>query len=463
MMRLRFPLAMAVLAGTLLAAKAEAAGPRPAPAAAMPDITRAAPPAEPPRQMRAGPVSGELTASAIGTPSSPGSSTFAQLKLSSAGTGKRGLAIELVAEAEIGEVVSVTGPDVTSEKKGGATLARIAGLREGRDRIVLVEFKLRAAAGNPANRLKLTLRAPRTGDSTAEDSVAIAWPVADCAGAYHAALTRIGADGGNMLRETWRAAAQPDKSMPRNWLFRPASPRRDTRRVSETAGADAKLQREVFIEAGELVSAGYDSALRQNGRYGWTISKVAEDLNKYFTQEPNPALCTGAIGFVAYYDERLAPLRQRAERLTALAGAARAMSREKAEALLESVRAASGGHPAWGGATLASLKPVSDGPEDDKALILALMRVGNFSKDRIAEVSAAPDGYAALRMLDGIGPKTGNMPAATREAMREAMSSIEAALRLGAAQSRYDRLWRGLNGSLQAIRDAHAKHCTCGS
>ncbi len=91
---------------------------------------------------------------------SAGTSAFVQIRLSSKSTAKHGIEAELLLEVEHGEIVGVTGPQVDTDEEGNVRIAHIEGLRQGRDRSLLVEVKLRTAEGNPPNKLKLTLRSP---------------------------------------------------------------------------------------------------------------------------------------------------------------------------------------------------------------------------------------------------------------------------------------------------------------
>ena len=201
--------------------------------------------------------------------------------------------------------------------------------------------------------------------SESTDTALLAWPVTDCAGGYLAALRQIGEEKGNRLREIWREASRPEKSMPREWLFRPALPKSSSRRrkgasADVTASLAAQDAREIFLEAGRLLRAGYDPDLGLKGRHSFTLSKTSNDLRKYFSQDENAAICTGAIAFTNYYEGKLSPLRKRGERLTALNAEAKQLARERADAIFEAARGLPMGHPGWGGATLASLRPVED-------------------------------------------------------------------------------------------------------
>lgn len=479
MMSLRVVSKGALLAGCLLTQGMAFAQDNSRDAAAItpaPVGTRA--PAEP-SILNAGPVRAALTATPTAGRYSAGTSAFAQIRLSTESTAKRGIAAELLLEAEHGEIVGVTGSGVDTDEDGNLRIAHIEGLRQGRDRSLLVEVKLRNAEGNPPNKLKLTLRAPGGERDEKDDKVGqpgasatntgtaeLAWPVTDCAGGYHAALRQIGEEKGNRLRDIWRAASRPEKSMRREWLFRPALPKSATRRRKKpsddvTASIAAREAREIFVEAGRLLRSGYDPDLGLNGRYSFTLSKTSSDLRKYFSQDENAAICTGAIGFANYYEGKLSPLRKRGERLTALSAEGKQLARERTDAIFEAARGLPMGHPGWGGATLASLRPAEDRSSDLKAMVTDLAEVAGLPDEFAAELKTADGAYAALRAVEDYGLNAIELPKETRADLRQALSAIEAAVLLETFVARYAGFWNGFYGSLEAIRDAHGKNCVC--
>ena len=428
--------------------------------------------------LKAGPLRAALTATPMTGRYPAGTSAFAQIRLSSESTAKRGIAAELRLEVEHGEIVGVTGSQVDTDEEGSVRIAHIEGLRQGRDRSLLVEVKLHTAEGNPPNKLKLTLRSPGAerdaqddeasgpaGSADNTDTALLAWPVTDCARGYLAALRQIGEEKGNRLREIWRAASRPERSMPREWLFRPELPKNVSRRrkvaPDVTASIAAKDAREIFLEAGRLLRAGYDPDLGLKGRYSFTLSKTSSDLRKYFSQDENAAICTGAIAFTNYYEGKLSPLRKRGERLTALNAEAKLLARERADAIFEAARGLPMGHPGWGGATLAALKPIEERSSDLKAMVADLVEVAGLPDEFVAELKSAAGPYAALLAVEDHGFGSVELPKDTRADLRQALSAIEAAVLLDTFVGRYAGFWDGFYGSLEAIRDAHGKSCVC--
>jgi hypothetical protein len=247
-------------------------------------------------------------------------------------------------------------------------------------------------------------------------------------------------------------------------MFRPSRPSRNRSKADDETGRVTRKQaRALYSEASALVGAGHDRILRRKGPYGWMLDKTANDLRKYFSQDMNPALCTGALGFASYYEEKLEPLGKRRERRARFAGLAEQLAREKAAAVFESARVIAGGHPAWGGATLVTLKPEAAEAQNMHALLVDLLKSTGFPKELVEEAGSAANDYDALKRLDEQGLKSDALTKAMRSKLREAVASIEMAVRLAAFRDRYEVFWDGFHGRLEAIRAAHAQHCVCGS
>jgi hypothetical protein len=426
-----------------------------------------------PMTLSARTVHGELTATSLSAVYSEGASAFVQLALTSRSGGKKGEAVEVLLQTEQSEIAEVTGAGAETEQDGAARRVRVEGIRTGQSRKLLIEIKLHGSEGKPASRLMLTLRTPdpeqapvsnASKNAAEEKTVTLEWQVSDCAGRFHAALRRIGDEGGSSLRDLWRNASRPDKEMSRRWMFRPAVPKRQSRRdrrADEGDGVSAKQARRVYLEADRLTSAGYDTSLRERGEFGWMIGKVAGDLKTYLSQEPNPAICTGVEGFTAYYEKKLSPLGLRGERLAKLADDANRLARDRAEAVLSAAREMPGGHPGWGGASLAALTPLSETPGDFKALLVDLLHSVNYPREKIEKIKAAGSAYHALEILDEAGLDEDGVPKSIRAELRASVAAIEAALRLDSFRERHEALWKGFNGSLEAIRHVHGKACIC--
>lgn len=422
-------------------------------------------------------IESTIEATALDTTYTDGESAFVQLTFANDHPSKQSASAELTLDTEYGEIASVAGRGVKSEAAGGVRIVRIASIKRDETRRVLVEVKLQGDAGNPVSKLNVSMRAPDDEDETAsrqhrplisdEPVVSLSWPVAPCGLRYHAALQTIGENGGNSLRDVWRAVQKHPDGMSRRWNFRPVIPRRNSRsRVEPTDGLPTAQVRQILTETAALMRSGSYRDLRRRGRYGWTISKTANDLRKYFSQDHNPAICTGAPAFAAYYEDQLAPLGRRSARLQSLVADAEILSRTRAVAFIENTRNLPGGHPAWGGARLETLVSAPQGSDDDEmqSLIVRMIHAAGVRPSVIDEIVNANSGYDAIERLDDIGlSDAGVSSRSQRSELGQALAAIEAAIRLAVYSEHYDKFWTGFSGNLTAIRAAHAEHCLCGS
>ena len=421
-----------------------------------------------------GDIRGKLEATPLDQPHTEGASAFAQFTFSSEDSSRKGRSAELLVEAENGEIVSVVGEGVKTDEQDGKRLVNIAGIRAKRKRRVLVEMKLNGEDSEGISTLKFAMRAHGEKAPDDEDqqviirqTVALSWPIAPCGRSYHSALQKIGEAGGNALREVWRNARRPLKSMSRRWHFRPSVPKRSRRRGrnNETTGTiSRKGERAILIETRSIMRSGFRRDLGSRGRYGWEISKTAADLKTYFSQDYNPSICTGAPDFAAYHEEKLSPLANTSTRLQKLASDAEILAGASVVKFIESTRNLPGGHPAWGGASLKTLqKPVSSG-DGMKSLVLRLLESANAKPDAVAEVAKRKNAYEALKILDRIGLRDAGIPSRRRRAeLRQVLGHIEAAVRLVAYRAQYDAFWLNFSNSLKDIRAAHKEYCVCGS
>jgi hypothetical protein len=307
---------------------------------------------------------------------------------------------------------------------------------------------------------------PEPDSEIIRQTVTLSWPVEACGKTFHAALLKIGEAGGNSLRDVWRDAQKPLKSLSRQWHFRPSIPSRSRRgQADETAGGISRnREREILNQTATIMRSGFGRDLGSRGRYGWELSKTAADLKTYFSQDYKPTICTGAPGFAEYYEKKLAPLGGQSVEFRTLTSDAELLAKASAVKFVESVRNLPGGHPALGGASLATLrKPVASG-DDVKSLILRLLESANADREAIAEVANAESSYEALKKLDAIGlSDAGIASKSQRGDLQEALGRIEATIRLAAYRAQYDAFWLSFSNSLKDIRAAHSEHCLCGS
>ncbi len=256
-------------------------------------------------------VRGELIVPPQDGPIAAGSSVFAQIKLSTLAEGRQHISADLLIEAEHGEIGAVTGATGEVQDDGQLVRATIDGLRKGRDRILQVEVKLpRARSGRTGLKVTLSSNDPARAYTLAsfeEASAEIVWYAKDCAGSYASALRQIRDNAQWRPMERWREASMADASLPRSWLFttKDSRPNAGFAEPQTTGSSSTRNERQIFSEADKLVRARKDPALDREGTLGWTLGKLADDLESYLSQPGSPAICTGVAGLLNYYQSRL--------------------------------------------------------------------------------------------------------------------------------------------------------------
>ena len=247
----------------------------------------------------------------------------------------------------------------------------------------------------------------------------------------------------------------------RRWRWRRRCARwiRVARTVRPGAGL-SKSDTKIFRFARGFVTArGSDPELSTKRHYGWVSHRVATDLRGYVKQDRHPAICTGAVELVGYFDKRMGDVRTRADKIAGHARKARQLAIDKLEAARETRRSDPGGHPGWGAMPLGVAHQDTAGPLKN-LVIEAAMLIGQ--EDLLEEVKAAETAFAGLRAIKGAWKKgTKELSTTTRTKLATALAAIEAADYLDVVDGHYRNIAETIGGSLTDIRAAHARHCRC--
>ena len=145
-----------------------------------------------------------------------------------------------------------------------------------------------------------------------------------------------------------------------------------------------------------------------------------------------------------------------------MAGQAEILARGKAKDALSAMRHMEGGHPALGGASLEAIKPVSTDTGDLKSVMASLLEAAQIDTGVVARVRATADDFDALEIVADEGLNSDVLSDAQQDELKDALASIETAIRLGAYRGRYQAFWDGFYGKIEAIRGAHRQFCVCG-
>lgn len=474
---------------------------------------------DPNPEITVGGIRVNLTAKDAGQIKRPGAVSGMQLSIRNDGDEKQAHTALLLEPLGV-KILSVRragkGRQATITKDGENRLVTLAGLAPGKVARLNIKVKLvPGKAKHPTVAKILNVRLlDENGDASGEPA-RLGWYVKNCSGSFYATLAEIRAGPVSRLSADISRAAKPLGSKPGRWVFRPSRSelgirRRKKRRKQqaaktgqqESAGESGPEATPVFRLANTFVkSRGADYALAKTGKLGWVTRRVSADLRNYTGQPSNPAICSGAIFMMDYFSGKLRGLERRMTMIQSRSADAFTIAGVRFQAARKAVEAATGRDP--GGydvpdgisgmrAMMAALAELADddilaekvrGSSDDLAA-LGLMRAlfaprvakpepkeKPITVNGVSVTAQATAETAAEDNADSAPENTAAIPAPVSrprvlsepelKALRGALSAIEAALYLADVRKNHDAVGSGIFGSIQTIREAHARSCNC--
>ena len=338
----------------------------------------------------------------------------------------------------------------------------------------------------------LTIQLPPLDESSAAEG--------DCAARYYSALQQLRAHHIEPLRANLKPLFQKNAALPGKWMFRPqrSKGKRVCKRYkyywtysgkkkrgrcakwgrrlnSGSQGALSKEEQQFFKLARQfVVSYGRGPAMKPRSPNHWVINRVTLDLKTYSTQAHHPAICTGAIRMVDYFEGNLGRVKKLVSSVHDMAA--------RNDALLEARRhlAADVLKFSSQSATLKqSLSPdPSDRPLHEANHSFALPALSSrhltegleaiteriMGQTAAAAVRAAPDFFAKLRTARTHLAKTGPVVPVNAHGLRDIQrlfGLIEASFYIQQAEVKLTGLRQQLFGTLSGLRLAHQTYCQC--
>ncbi len=416
-----------------------------------------------------------------------GGSAFAEVTVRKPkGSGIQSAEIRITSQGGEPAVIAV-GKAVKSMTVGANHVATISfGKSAGLS--LLVELKPKAGEASGQGKLGIALATIGEETSAVSAPVDFTYLFTDCSSRFHGALAGILAERADLFASGLKRASTPDDALPGAWVFNPRGSFAGTKKnkkgesaASLEPGVATTGERKLMQIAAEFVSSrGAANDLSRRGRYSWISNRIMTDICSYLEQGSNPALCSGVdimadffIGNSGYLKETVDTVAaataaaevaaaSRVARVTALASgtlpgatAAGAVKAEEAP----SFAFVGNANAAMGVATGTTPAPAG---RHHLALAVEVAR-GLFSAadaKTVAEATATLDALGRISALIKSDAASGMSDAIQAEA-RLALSLIEAAHYLAVGNDHYGLVGNAIYGSLDAIRSARDKTCSC--
>ena len=331
-----------------------------------------------------------------------------------------------------------------------------------------------------------------------------------CSGQFYQALQLIRENNLNLLKETMSDLNKLDQSLSGRWIFKPAGFKavrgclrykvyRSGRRKCVKRGIKSQAlqtallsddEKKLYKSANAIIrSRGGNENFKKRSSNLWVMSQVRRNLATYMRQPSHPAICTGALRMVDYFENHLGRVKKVIEEHLLLMGSVNAaleVRRAYVEALLQrSAEAARiSAEMRYIETKMAAVDLRSDHNDQSQSVLapvssslaipmLEAKRIKDaaghviraFFGDGAADaVSRAPDELGALaaakRVYETKNPRI-DINRTTRLEMKRLFSLLEASYYLERRAKQYQGLSLQLFGTLGGIRKAHEIHCRC--
>lgn len=337
-----------------------------------------------------------------------------------------------------------------------------------------------------------------------------------CADRFYAALSNIYTSKIAFLGSSTKPISVMDNDLPGKWYFGSGrnsggkalrkcarwktyySGRRKCLKWERTPKSETirsyptdKNEKEFYALANNLVSGkGRHSFVKPRSPSHWVINRIATDLKTYSKQEPHPAICTGALGMMSYFDGNLGKVRTHISEVAEMALRSEQIVRVKGfrlnEALDRFQRARDAEQPEAvsseeGDETVSSISGEDESNQisisnDNKANggLSVKVTVNDLSKtlydftdalygsQASGEISTLDDDLSRLKFIRPLYVKyRAQYDDETNKAAYEFLHAVEASLYIRRTDRIYQKLSENLFGSIKAIRAAHKSQCKC--
>ncbi len=332
----------------------------------------------------------------------------------------------------------------------------------------------------------------------------------NCSETFYQAVQTVRTERVALLRKKVKPLFVRDKKLPGRWIFRPTSfkPKRACARWKTYRSGRKKClrwgprrayvqtdylsdnEKKVLLSAQTLVfNQGRDPALKRKTPNYWVINRIATDLNIYTRQPMHPAICTGAVRMVDYFEGNLGRVKKHIATMAQVYEQSASVIEARRQLLQKLLIKELPVEQDQAGLPL----PRPQKADLEQALshnnslanqmtyvstqaVIAPFKLNSLKSDLIAlgttllgqeagQEMAISEGFlGALKIAKSYYGKHGtviDMDRGAVTAMKRLFGAMEARFYLERANRQLEGVSHHLLGALDSLRQAHLKHCVC--
>jgi hypothetical protein len=302
-----------------------------------------------------------------------------------------------------------------------------------------------------------------------------------CSTRFYEALQDLRSTKISAIRTVAKPISKFDKTLPGRWIFSPPSfktrsackkykYKKSGRRKCVKWGkvvpkntAYTPEEQDYILTAQKIITGkGRHPVVKPRSPSHWVINIVAQNLNSYSSQKPHPALCTGALGMVDYFEGNLKRFKRHMTSIATLNEQSKAHILNQVERLNASLKNQS---------ALKVINAEIDSVTQNQKIIVSsydpLTVNGQavaalFGEDVGLEILSRDQFIDQLKLTRSlIKSRKPHIHASTYSQFLRLATLLEATYYIQKTHDKYKVLEQKLFGSLRGIRTAHTSHCNC--
>ena len=302
-----------------------------------------------------------------------------------------------------------------------------------------------------------------------------------CSERYYAALKEVRSSKISDIRNVARPLSQIDKTLPGKWIFRPPNFKARSvcrkykyyksgrkkclkwrKQVAENSNY-TEDEKSFILAAQKIISGkGRHPLVKPRSPSHWVINIVAQNLNSYSSQKSHPAICTGALGMVDYFEGNLTRLKKHIMQIATLHEQSKVHILnhvERFNVTLEQTDALGYADQETASVTQYNkIKLSSYDPQTVNGQAVASL----FGEDVGLEILSRHNFIQALKLTKTVlKSRKEQLDPDTYTAFQRLTTLLEARYYIQQTHQKYQDLEVKLFGSLRDIRTAHSTHCNC--